>query len=94
MTPRQKLKAIDELMASDGWRVLSEVMQQEIVGAAMGMANSAQMPQDEMHFRRGSIWAAKQLIEMPVSLRRKLESDAVIHESGHGRDDIDGQSSV
>jgi len=87
MTPRQKLKAIDELMASDGWRVLSEVMQQEIVGAAMGMASSAQMSQDEMHFRRGSIWAANQLAELPGRLHHKFQSEASLSENIGDSDD-------
>ena len=87
MTPRQKLKAIDELMASDGWRVISEVMQQEIVGAAMGMANSAQMPEAEMHFRRGSIWAANQLVDLPTRLRHKLQSEAALSENLGDPDD-------
>lgn len=87
MTPRQKLKAIDELLASDGWRLLSEVMQQEILGAAMGMASSAQMSQDEMHFRRGSIWAANQLVELPARLRHKFESEASIADNLGDLDD-------
>ena len=68
------LKGVETLRASRGWTYLREVMEQEIVSAAMGMANNANMSVEEMHFRRGSIWAAKQLLELPDKLQLHLES--------------------
>ena len=38
----------------------------------MGMADNAAMLVEEMHFRRGSIWAAKQLLELPEKLELHL----------------------
>jgi len=67
-------KGLVTLKASRGWTYIEEVMEKEIVGAALGMANNANMSVEEMHFRRGSIWAAKQLLDLPERLQAHLES--------------------
>jgi hypothetical protein len=82
MTSKSKIKAIDGLTKSQGWRVLREVMEQEIVQAAMQIAETPTMPLDEINFRRGSIWAAKTMLELPERLRMKLEAEAAL-----GKDD-------
>ena len=78
MTSKSKIKAIDGLTKSQGWRVLREVMEQEILQAAMQIAETPSMPLDEINFRRGSIWAAKTMLELPERLRMKLEAEAVL----------------
>jgi hypothetical protein len=78
MKPASKIKAIDGLTKSQGWRVLREVMEQEILQAAMQIAETPSMPLDEINFRRGSIWAAKTMLELPERLRMKLEAEAVL----------------
>jgi len=87
MTPKQKIKALDGLMSSEGWALVVETMQQEILGAALNMANTAQMSEDEMHFRRGSIWAAKQLVDLPGNMRQRLESETSLNERLNESDD-------
>lgn len=67
-------KGVETMKNSRGWVYMREIMEQEIVSAAMGMANNANMPVEEMHFRRGSIWAAKQLLELPEKLLLHLEA--------------------
>ena len=67
MTPKSKIKAIDGLTKSQGWRVMREVMEQEILQAAMQIAETPSMPLDEINFRRGSIWAAKTMLEEIIS---------------------------
>lgn len=71
-------KGITTLKASRGWTYIEEVMEKEIVGAALGMANNANMPVEEMHFRRGSIWAAKQLLDLPDRLQAHLENSIAL----------------
>lgn len=78
MTPQSKIKAINDLTKSAGWRVLKEVMEAEILQAAMAIAETPSMPLDEINFRRGSIWAAKSMLEMPERLRMKLEAEAAL----------------
>lgn len=78
MKPEQKIQAIEALSKSKGWMVLKEVMEDELVQAAMAIAHSPSMPVDEINFRRGSIWAAERMLELPSRLRMKLESEAAL----------------
>ena len=78
MNSKAKLKAIDDLMKSKGWQVLNQIMKDEIVSSAMSIADTASMDLQEINFRRGSIWAAKQMLEMPVRLRQKLEAEIAL----------------
>mgnify|MGYP001161531743 CR=1 FL=1 len=78
MKPATKLKAIDDLLKSKGWSIVLEIMHEEIVQSAMAIAESQKMELDEINFRRGSIWAAKQFLEMPVRLRQKVEADVAL----------------
>ena len=79
MTPSAKLKAVDKLLNSKGWTVVMEIMHEEILASAMSIAETPSMELDEINFRRGSIWAAKQMLELPVRLRQKLEGDIALH---------------
>lgn len=78
MTPKTKAKALDALMRSKGWQVIAEVMAEEQVAAAMAIADNPQMTLDEINFRRGAIWAATQLQNLPERLMRRLEADIVL----------------
>lgn len=78
MKPEQKRQAIEQLAKSKGWMVLKQVMEEELVQAAMAIAHSPSMPVDEINFRRGSIWAAERMIDLPERLRMKLESEAAL----------------
>lgn len=78
MNSKAKLKAIDDLMKSKGWQVLNQIMKDEIVSSAMSIADNASMDLQEINFRRGSIWAAKQMLDMPVRLRQNLEAEIAL----------------
>jgi len=78
MNSTAKLKAIDDLMKSKGWQILNQIMKDEIVSSAMSIADNASMDIQEINFRRGSIWAAKQMLDMPVRLRQKLEAEIAL----------------
>lgn len=78
MTPKAKLKALQSLMSSKGWTVLNEVMNDEILASAMSIADTPNMDLQEINFRRGSIWAAKRMLELPVRLQAKLESEIAL----------------
>lgn len=79
MTPTAKLKAVDNLLNSKGWTIVLEIMHEEILASAMSIAETPSMELEEINFRRGSIWAAKQMLELPVRLRQKLEGDVALH---------------
>jgi len=70
-TPAQSkaaIKAIDALKSSRGWAIISETMREELIAAAMEIANKQTMGLDEINFRRGAIWAAGQLAYLPERL--------------------------
>jgi len=72
------LKNLRKLQDSPGWRYVSEVMQQEVVAAAMAIASDPKMTLDEINFRRGSIWAASQLVNLPSRLILRLENEEAL----------------
>lgn len=72
MNAKAELNAIEALEKSKGWTVLRKVMEAEIVSAAMSIAENPNMTLDEINFRRGSIFAAKALLDMPVRLKSQL----------------------
>lgn len=81
MKPDQALKALDDLTKSKGWAYLREVMRAELVDAAFAMANAAALTESEMHFRRGAMWAAVRLIELPDRLSLRLQNELALKPS-------------
>ena len=79
MTPKAELSAIEALEKSKGWIVLRKVMEGEIVLAAMAIAENPNMSLDEINFRRGSIFAAKALLDMPTRLKSKLYGEVALN---------------
>ncbi len=78
MNPKASLNAIDTLENSKGWTVMRKVMEEEIVSSAMAIAESPTMSLDEINFRRGTIFAAKALLDMPKKLRSKFEAEIAL----------------
>lgn len=79
MNPKSKAIALDKLLKTQGWRIIKEVMEQEVVDAAMAIAEQPNMTLDEINFRRGSIWAAKSLLDLPEKLKMQLEAELALH---------------
>tara|TARA_R110002153_G_scaffold4714_1_gene22214 strand:- start:473 stop:742 length:270 start_codon:yes stop_codon:yes gene_type:complete len=79
VTPKAELSAIEALEKSKGWIVLRKVMEDEIVSAAMAIAENPNMSLDEINFRRGSIFAAKALLDMPTRLKSKLYGEVALN---------------
>ena len=81
MTSKEKLRRLKELDNSEGWNVLLEIMKEEIVVSAMQIAETPNMELDEINYRRGSIYAAKRLLELPQRLAVKLEHEIAMDDS-------------
>tara|TARA_A100001035_G_C27768912_1_gene495208 strand:+ start:1513 stop:1767 length:255 start_codon:yes stop_codon:yes gene_type:complete len=81
MTSKEKLRRLKELENSAGWNVLLEIMKEEIVVSAMQIAETPNMELDEINYRRGSIYAAKRLLELPQRLAVKLENEIAMDDS-------------
>lgn len=78
MTSRERLKALIDLQKSPGWKVVADVMSNEVVAAAMAIADNPKMSLDEINFRRGTIWAAKQLVDLPLKIQLSLENELAL----------------
>lgn len=75
------LNAVTELLASRGWAVLAEAIEGDIRNASLAMAKSPTMTTEEVHYRRGAIFAASAASGLPHRLRQILENDLLIARS-------------
>lgn len=78
MTPKTKLQNLSKLLESNSWKLIVDVMEKEIVQSAMNIAESPKMDLEEINFRRGAIWAGKQLLEMPNRLKIRYENEIAL----------------
>lgn len=72
---QRDIAELAKLLDSRGWAIIHEVMTAEMHDAAIGLASSAIMAKDEIDFRRGTIWAAKQLLDLPAKLMAIRENE-------------------
>lgn len=78
MKEQEALKALAQLEKSKAWAYMRETMEQEILRAAHDLARRPSMPIDEIHFRRGAMWAATLLVDLPQRLRSQLENELLL----------------
>ena len=78
MKPQAALAAIDALERSKGWSYVAQVMREEILLSAQRIGENRKMEIDEIHFQRGAIWAAQQLLRMPERLRLRIENEVAL----------------
>lgn len=69
------IAALKELAKSRGWAVLEQCMKDDILAAAMLIAENAGMTKDQIDFQRGAMWAAKRLLQLPARITQNLESN-------------------
>lgn len=78
MTPEQKIKAVKDLLESDGWRLLQETLESELVTASLALATNARLSHDEIQYQRGAIWAASKLPTIPHRMLVTLENEVLM----------------
>ena len=78
MSDRGSLNAIETLEKSKGWTVMRKLMEEEMYSSAMAIAECPTMSLDEINFRRGSIFAAKALLDLPARLKSKLSAEIAL----------------
>ena len=84
MSNQSQLKKLVALQKSDGWKIVNEIMKDEILQLALLMARSKEMSQQEMDFNRGAIWAAEQMLNLPKKITHKLEGEIALEDNGIG----------
>ena len=72
---------VDELKAlrdSRGFQIVKETIEREILAAAMQFADNPLMPEKEIDFRRGAIYACRNLLMSVDHLIQHRENDLLI----------------
>lgn len=87
MTPQEKRDAIEELIKSTGWTVLKQEIQNSILQAAYQLSDNAGMPLEEVHFRRGSMWAARKFLELPDAVSAIMQNDLLLDAANKAQHD-------
>lgn len=80
-TLKTQISDIEKLKSSRGWSRLEKKMREEITTAAMQIANTPNMTEKEIDFRRGAIWAATQLVELPDRLLMQLRNEHALEDA-------------
>jgi hypothetical protein len=75
---KARLAAARALVETEGWQELRDILESEMVNAALQMADNPLMTEKEIDFRRGAIYATRNLISAPDMLIRRLESDLLM----------------
>tara|TARA_B110000046_G_scaffold146396_1_gene153711 strand:- start:885 stop:1172 length:288 start_codon:yes stop_codon:yes gene_type:complete len=78
MTPEDKLKALRELEASNGWAIIQAQLQTEIVETAFTISNPGPKSDQDFNFERGTMWAGRQLIALVPKLCRQLDNEILL----------------
>lgn len=78
MKTKDAYDALTELERHPGWLYAQSHMQDDIVRAAYKLAESPNLSMEEIHFRRGAMWAARRLLELPTALRLRLENELLM----------------
>ena len=78
MSNTNQIAALDALKKSKGWQIIEQTMRDEVVAAALAIAQNPTMTEKEVDFRRGAIWAANQLLNLPSNLQRRLQTDQLL----------------
>jgi len=79
MKPEAAIKAIDTLRNGKGWAYLRAIMEKEVLHAAYQLADNPSMTEKEVDFRRGAMWASRQLIDLPDKLYARLEAEIALN---------------
>ena len=78
MKPKQAVDKLTTLKKSDGLKLIDEVMKEEILTASFQLSENRNMTMDEINFKRGAMWAARQLKELPDKLILKYKNDLAL----------------
>jgi hypothetical protein len=78
---KENIQAVRELRQHPGWTHMRAIMEHEMRQGVSALCNNANMDEKEMHFRRGALWAAEKMINLPENIELRLRNDLLIEES-------------
>ena len=77
-TAARRLKHIQTLSRSPGWKVVEEVMKEEIVTLALQTAKNPKKTPEEAAYYAGCLQAAENLLNIVNNLELKLQGQATL----------------
>lgn len=80
-TPKRDIAALEALLASEGWRIVTRTMREEIERLTVTLASSPVMSEAELHYHRGKIYAAVRLLDVPQALIRLAQTQIMLEET-------------
>ena len=66
------------MLKSKGWAVIQEEIEKSILQAAFQLCDGPAMSIEEVHFRRGSMWAARKFIDLPEVVSQILNNNILM----------------
>lgn len=82
----RQLKAIRQLSKTSGWKVIEQIMRDEIVALALQTAKNPKKSPEETAFYAGCLQASENLLNIIPNLEAKLQGEAQL-QSWENRDD-------
>lgn len=77
-SPDHLVAALDTLLKSEGWQLVKDRMAAEVDILVKRIASTPSLSQDELHWHRGVIYSATQLLEVPERIKTQLKNDALL----------------
>lgn len=78
MTKQEQARVLEELLSSNGWGIIQQKMNDEILSAAYQLSENKGMTVDEIHFRRGAMWAARRMLELPTNMKMLIDNELLM----------------
>jgi hypothetical protein len=73
-----KLNALRDLQRHPGWSYYMEAIDRDILAASYALGDNPRMPVDEIHFRRGAIYASRNFQPGLAKLITSVENDVML----------------
>ena len=84
MNLAEQLTALTSLRDSDGWRILKDRMERELLASTMAVARNPNVTSDELRYRQGIAYAVSQLLGLPEALIALVENELRIQQAMSG----------
>ena len=77
----RKIKSLEKLEKSYAWVLINEALDSNVLQAAYDLGGNSAMSENDMHFRRGAISAARGFKQIIPGLLSVLKTDLMIYTS-------------
>jgi|SaaInl1SG_22_DNA_1037389.scaffolds.fasta_scaffold72562_1 hypothetical protein len=75
MSPQQRIEELQRFKSSNAWTILKQEMEDAILMSAYQLADNKPLTLEELHFRRGALYAAKKFLDLPEQLVMKAQNE-------------------